>query len=140
MKNALLVVFMPSALIGCTVEHIAPPNGIVSRVASVNPRDVSVYETLDVVPGAITVIEELSVQDDGDESLRSLEEQLRVMAGARGANAIVLDPFNRRDNGTRVVLGPIRDQLFTSFRGTAIKKGEQSTSRPNGTIRQPREN
>lgn len=48
------------------------------------------------------------------------------MAGARGANAIIMDPLNRRLNGTRVVVGLSLDKPFKYYKATAIWIGDGS--------------
>lgn len=71
-----------------------------------------------------TVVGELFVKDNGDDLPRVLESQLRVMAGARGANAIIMDPLNRRLNGTRVVVGLSLEKPFEYYKATAIWIGD----------------
>ena len=87
-------------------------------------RDVLVFANAAVVPGKYSVVEEIWVKDDGDELTRVLESRLRTKAGALGANAIVLHPSNRRENGTRIDLRPTFDNPFDYFQATAVWLGE----------------
>ncbi|WP_156170050.1 hypothetical protein [Aurantiacibacter luteus] len=112
------------ALGGCTVERIGPPGVTMTRAVAVAPRDVQVFETADMVRGSFYVVEELTVHDDGEANLLDLQRDLRAMAGARGANGLVLHPMNRRPNGTRVQLGLSLDDPFENYSATAIYIGD----------------
>ena len=88
------------AVMGCAIEKISPPGVVKSRAVAVHPRDVRLFTALADVPVRHSVVEDVFIKDDGDLSPREMESRLRVQAGARGTNAIVLDSRNRRDNGT----------------------------------------
>ena len=70
------------------------------------------------------MVDTIFVKDDGQTLPRVLERQLRVMAGARGANAIITNPLNRRLNGVWVDLQPTLDNSFDYFSATAIWIGD----------------
>lgn len=95
-----------------------------TRAHTVPARDVRVFEPADMVRQGFWVVEELTVRDDGEANIAELQRDLRVMAGARGANALVLHPMNRRPNGTRVVVGPSLGDPFEQYRATAIWIGD----------------
>lgn len=81
------------------------------------------YENAAVVRGPFVVVDESSINEDGTELPRVLEKRLRTLAGARGANAIILHPLNRKPNGTRVITGITLDDPFKHFRARAIHMG-----------------
>lgn len=108
----------------CTIERVGPPGVVLTRPIRVRASQVQVYETASMVPGQFSVVDDLDIKDDGAELPRVLEKQLRELAGGRGANAVILDPLNRKPNGTRVVTGLTLDDPFTHFRGTAIWVGD----------------
>lgn len=108
---------------GCTVERIGPPGITMTRPVAVKPRNVLVFGETQRVPGPFSIVEEIYVKDDGDKSVEELERDLRSQAGARGANAILLHPLNRKDNGTRVKLGIHLDDPFDYYRATAVYMG-----------------
>lgn len=116
----IAVLFMTA----CTVERIGPPGVVLTRPIRVRASAVQVYETASTVPGRFSVVDDLDIEDDGTELPRVLEKRLRELAGGRGANAVILDPLNRKPNGTRVVTGLTLDNPFRHFRGTAIWMGE----------------
>ncbi len=97
---------------GCMVQRIGPPGVTLTRPVAVKARDVQVFAEPSAVPGKYAVVEEIWVKDDGEEYPSEMESRLRTRAGALGANAIVLHPFNRRENGTRVSLKPTFDNPF----------------------------
>ena len=108
------------ALAGCTVEKISPPGIVLTRPIAVKPRNVQVFQDVAQVPRPHSVVEKIWIKDDGALYPDEMLSQLRVKAGAIGANAIVLDPTNRRDNGTRIDLKLRFDNPFDYFSGTAI--------------------
>lgn len=108
----------------CTVTRVGPPGVALTRPVQVKASEVRVYETASMVPGQFSVVDDLDIKDDGTETPRALEKRLREQAGDRGANAIILDPLNRKPNGTRVVTGFTLDDPFKHFRGTAIWVGD----------------
>lgn len=122
--RALLLTCLAVGLTGCTIERLGPPSVVMTQPIPVKARDVQVFETASAVAAPFSVVEELFVKDDGDDLPRTLESQLRVMAGARGANAIIMDPLNRRLNGTRVVVGLTLDKPFKYYKATAIWIGD----------------
>jgi len=85
---------------------------------------VKVFQSAADVKDHFSVVDTVFVKDDRQTLPRVLERQLRVMAGARGANAIITDPLNRRLNGTRVDLRPTLDNPFDYFSATAIWIGD----------------
>lgn len=111
-------------LCGCAIERIGPPGVTLTRPIRVKPQDVKVFRAVADVPGHFSVVDRVWVKDDGEELPRVMEGQLRELAGARGANAIVTDPLNRQLNGTRVDLRPTLDNPFEYFSATAIWIGE----------------
>lgn len=122
--RAIIGVAACVAATGCAVEKISPPGVVLTRPVVVHPRDVKVFAAIADVPARYAFVDEIWIKDDGDLSPREMESRLRVQAGARGANAIVTDKLNRRDNGTRVVLEPRLDNPFDYYRATAIWIGE----------------
>lgn len=113
-----------AAMTACTVERVGPPGVALTRPVSVQASEVRVFETASLVPGRFSVVDDLDIKDDGTEAPRALEKRLRELAGSRGANAIILDPLNRKPNGTRAVTGVTLDNPFEHFRGTAIWIGD----------------
>ncbi|MEG3170601.1 hypothetical protein U1708_00080 [Sphingomonas sp. ZB1N12] len=111
-------------LSGCTVERIGPPGVTLTRPIRVKSEEVKVFQSAADVKDHFSVVDTVFVKDDGQTLPRVLERQLRVMAGARGANAIITDPLNRRLNGTRVDLRPTLDNSFEYFSATAIWIGD----------------
>ena len=83
-----------------------------------------VFKTLAEVKGRFTVIDSIFVKDDGKTTPELLERDLRVIAGARGANAIITDPLNRTPDGLRVDLRPTLDDPFKYYSATAIWIGD----------------
>lgn len=118
---ALAVCF---AATGCTIEKISPAGVVMTRPIAVEPRNVMVFADLGSVPARYSVVDEVWIRDDGDMSPREMESRLRVQAGARGANAIVMDKLNRQDNGTRIDLALRLDDPFDYYSATAIWIGE----------------
>lgn len=108
----------------CTIEHVGPPGIVLTRSIRIKPSEVNVYETASTVPGPFSIVDDLDIKDDGTEQPRVLEKRLRELAGDRGANAVILDPLNRKPNGTRIVIAPAIDNPFGHFRGTAIWLGD----------------
>ena len=119
-----LVVGCALALSGCAIEKVGPPGVTLTRPIRVKGRDVQVYRSAAEIPGRFSVVEPIWIKDDGETPPDVLERQLRQMAGARGANAIITDASNRRPNGTRVDLRPTLDNPFDYFSATAIWLGE----------------
>jgi hypothetical protein len=95
-----------------------------SRPYKVPARDVKVFTSFAELSGRHSIVDEVWIKDEGDLSPEEMEKQLRVQAGARGANAIVMGKYNRRDNGTRIILDVRLDNPFDYFKGTAIWIGE----------------
>lgn len=112
------------ALSGCTIERVGPPGVMLTRPIRVQARDVQVFQTMAEVKGRFSVVDSIYVKDDGKTDPQLLERELRDLAGARGANAIVTDPLNRKLNGTRVDLRPTLDNPFDYFSATAIWIGD----------------
>lgn len=116
----LLLAGLALGLSGCAIERIGPPGAVLTRAIRVKASDVQVYAAANEVAGQYAIVEDLFVSDDGDELPRVLEERLRIMAGARGANAIIMHPLNRRLDGTRIVNGLALDDPLKYYRATAI--------------------
>jgi hypothetical protein len=116
----LMVPGLAVLLSGCAIERVGPPGVVMTRAVRVKARDVKVFASADMVKDRFVVVDDVFVKDNGDDLPREMESRLRVMAGARGANAIILHPLNRRLNGTRVVTGLRLDNPFEYFRATAI--------------------
>lgn len=112
------------SITACTVERVGPPGVILTRSIRVKASEVNVYETASAVPGRFSLVDDLDIKDDGTEQPKVLEKRLRQLAGDRGANAVILDPLNRKPNGTRIVTTPAIDDPFKHFRGTAIWLGD----------------
>ncbi|MEG8055394.1 hypothetical protein QP150_00180 [Sphingomonas sp. 22L2VL55-3] len=123
MRTTLLIT-MAISLSGCTIERIGPPGVVLTRPIRVPAKDVQVFKTLAEVKGRFTVIDSIFVKDDGKTTPELLERDLRVIAGARGANAIITDPLNRTPNGLRVDLRPTLDDPFKYYSATAIWIGD----------------
>lgn len=119
-----LTIIAAILLSGCTVERVGPPGVALTRPIRVRSEEVKVFQNVADVKGHFSVVDTVFVKDDGQTLPRVLERQLRVMAGARGANAIITDPLNRRLNGTRVDLRPTLDNPFDYFSATAIWIGD----------------
>jgi hypothetical protein len=113
-----------AALSGCTVERIGPAGVTMTRPIRVRAQDVRVFKDASMVTDTFSIIDQVYVRDDAETQPRVLEERLRGLAGARGANAIILDPMNRPENGVRVDLRPTLDKPFEYFQGTAIWIGD----------------
>ena len=111
-------------LCGCAVERISPEGLTLSRPYTVPAREVLVFASFDEVLGRHSFVDEVWIKDEGDLSPEEMEKQLRVQAGARGANAVVMGKHNRRNNGTRIILDVRLDNPFDYFSGTAIWIGE----------------
>jgi len=111
-------------LSGCTVERIGAPGVTLTRPIRINSEAVRVFRHVADVKSRYSVVDTVFVRDDGETLPRVLERQLRVMAGARGANGIITDPLNRELNGTRVDLRPGLDDTFGYFSATAIWIGD----------------
>lgn len=109
---------------GCTIQRIDDGGPFATRPVTVPAKDVAVYQRLEDVPGPYTVVEEVFVKDDGEALIRELESTLRVKAGARGANAIILAQTNRRPNGVRTNFEVGLDNPFDYYSATAIWVGE----------------
>lgn len=123
MRKALVIATAIS-LSGCTVERIGPPGVVLTRPIRVQARDVQVFETMAEVKGRFSVVDTIFVKDDGRADPSILERELRALAGARGANAMITDPLNRKRNGTCVDLRPTLDNPFDYFSATAIWIGD----------------
>lgn len=123
MKGLLLGIVMV-AVTACTVERVGPPGVALIRPVRVKASEVRVFEAAALVSGQFSIVDNLDIKDDGTETPRALEKRLRELAGGRGANAVILDPLNRKPNGTRVVTGFRLDDPFKHFRGTAIWIGD----------------
>ncbi|GAA4034018.1 hypothetical protein GCM10022281_12610 [Sphingomonas rosea] len=121
------------ALAGCSVQHIADGEPALSRAVRVPGDRVATFASASDVPAAYQVVEDVWVKDDGETPPAVLERQLRAVAGARGANALILAATNRTPNGTRVDLKPRLDNPFDYYAGTAIWIGD--TPRPVHVIR-----
>lgn len=120
----MLVIATAISLSGCTVERIGPPGVVLTRPIRVQAKDVQVFESMAEVKGRFRVVDTIFVKDDGKDTPHLLERELRELAGARGANAIVTDPLNRKPNGTRVDLRLTLDDPFKYFSATAIWIGD----------------
>ena len=123
MRTALLIA-MAISVSGCTIERGGPPGVVLTRPIRVPAKDVQVFQTTAQVQGRFTVVDSIFVKDDGKITPDLLERELRVIAGARGANAIITDPLNRTPNGLRVALKPTLDDPFNYYSATAIWIGD----------------
>lgn len=133
----LILGFASLAISGCAIERISPEDLTLSRPYKVAARDVKVFASFDEVAERHSIVEDVWIKDEGDLSPEEMEKQLRVKAGASGANAIVMGKYNRRNNGTRVILDVRIDNPFDYFQGTAIWIGEGE--RPIKTLGQKRD-
>ncbi len=124
MRLPIIITAFGIAASGCAIQKISPPGVVLTRPVMVAPRNVLVFNSLADVPGRHALVEEVWIRDDGTLSPREMASQLRVMAGARGANAIVMSSTNRRDNGTRIDLKVRFDNPFDYYSATAIWIGE----------------
>ena len=118
---------LAAALSGCTVERVGDAGATVTRPVIVKARDVAVFANQAAVPGTYSVVEEVWVKDTGEDSPQAMRDRLRVMAGARGANGLILAATNREDNTLRVDLRPTLDNPFEYYSATAIwlREGER---------------
>lgn len=123
MRTALLI-GMAISLSACTIERVDPPGVVLTRPIRVPAKDVQVFETMAEVKGRFTVVDSIFVKDNGKTTPDLLKRELRVIAGARGANAIITDPLNRTPNGLRVDLRPTLDDPFKYYTATAIWIGD----------------
>ena len=103
--KVILSIAIVATLAGCRIENVGPQGITATRPVYVNARDVQVYERLQDVPGHYTVIEDIWVDDDGVTPSDVLVQKLRVRGGGLGANAIVLDGFNRADHRSGTAFG-----------------------------------
>ena len=113
-----------AALSGCAIERIGPPGVALTRPVHVHARDVSVFRDAAMIRNRFSVVDQVFIKDDGETLPRVLEKRLRELAGARGANAIILDSMNRPENGTGVDLRVTLDKPFEYFQATAIWIGD----------------
>ena len=120
----MLVAGSAILLSSCSIERVGPPGVTLTRPIRVKAQDVQVFNAAADVKSHFTVVDEVWVKDDGETLPRVLEHQLRGLAGARGANAIIADPLNRKLNGTRIAFGPTLDDPFKYFSAIAIWIGE----------------
>lgn len=130
-------IFAACALItlnGCAVQKIAEGGPALTKVTKVPGGKVVTFRTASQVPAPYRVIEEVWVRDDGDTLPKVLERNLREVAGARGANGLILASTNRELNGTRVDLKVRLDDPFKYFAGTAVWIGK--SPQPITVIRQ----
>jgi hypothetical protein len=111
---------------GCTIEKIADGGPALTRSVKVPAREVAIYTSASDVPARYTVIEDVWVKDDHETLPKELERDLREIAGARGANAVILASTNRKLNGTRVDWHVRLDNPFNYYAGTAVWIGERS--------------
>ncbi len=109
---------------GCAIEKITDGGPAMTRSIKVPARDVAVYANATDVPGRYTVVEDVWVKDDGNSLPKVLERDLREIAGAAGANAVILASTNRKLNGTRVDTRFQLDNPFDYFAGTAVWVGD----------------
>ncbi len=119
-----VLAFLACSTSGCAIEKIADGGPSMTRSVKVPTRDVAVYANALDVPGRYTVVEEIWVSDDGRSLPTVLERDLRAIAGARGANAVILASTNRKLNGTRIDTQVQLDNPFDYFAGTAVWVGE----------------
>lgn len=108
----------------CAIERILPEGLTLSRAYTVPTRDVQVFASFDDIPGRHSIVDEVWVKDEGNLSPEEMEKELRVQAGTRGANAVVMGKYNRRNNGTRIIFDVRLDNPFDYFQGTAVWIGE----------------
>ncbi len=123
MRRVLLSVVLLAGLAGCRIENVGPSGITATRPVYVHERDVQVYRSFKEVRGHYTVVDDIWVDDDGVTPSDKLVWQLRVIAGGRGANAIVLDGFNRNDGKSSVAVGFSLDDKPTA-RAVAIWIGD----------------
>ena len=109
---------------GCTIGKTADGGPALTRSVKVPARKVAIYTSASDVPGRYTVIEDVWVKDDRETLPKVLERDLREIAGARGANAVILASTNRKLNGTRVDWYVRLDNPFDYYAGTAVWVGE----------------
>lgn len=113
-----------TALSGCVVQQIGPPGVELTRTVAVPARDVLVFDSAEPIPGRYAVVEEVWVKDTGEDTPEEMREHLRVIAGAAGANGIILAKSNRENNKLRIDLRPTLDNPFDYYQGTAIWVGD----------------
>ncbi len=118
--SGLLTVASSMAIAGCTVSRIDDGTPFATRPIAVKASNVAVFERWEDIRGPYTEVDSVFVKDDGDTLPRVLEEQLRIMAGARGANAIVLAHTNRKPNGNRRPPFIALDDSLDHYSATAV--------------------
>ena len=109
---------------GCTIKRVSPEGLTLSRPHTVDTSDVIVFASFEEVPSRHSFVDEVWIKDEGDLSPAEQEKRLRIQAGARGANAMVMGKDNRCNNGTRVSFDVCLDDPLDYFSGTAIWIGE----------------
>ena len=109
---------------GCTMERISPEGLTLERPYTLPARDVKVFASFDEIQGRHEIVDDVWIRDNQDLSPEEMEKQLRIQAGARGANAVVMSRYNRNINGTRIILNARSDNPFEYFQGTAIWVGD----------------
>lgn len=65
--QALLVTCLAVGLTACTIERVGPPGVVMTHPIRVKARDVQVFETADLVKGRFSVVDDLFVEDNGDD-------------------------------------------------------------------------
>ena len=118
--NGLSIAAGSIALTACTVMRIDDGTPFATRPIAVKASAVAVYERPEDTRGPYTEVDSVFVKDDGDTLPRELEKRLRVMAGARGANAIVLAKTNRKLNDFRTYVGIALDNPLDYYSATAV--------------------
>ena len=118
--NGLMIAAGSITLSACTVMRIDDGTPFATRPIAVKASNVAVFERPEDIRGPYTEVDSVFVKDDGDTLPRVLEEQLRVMAGARGANAIIMATTNRKLNDNRRPAFIALDDSFDHYSATAV--------------------
>lgn len=108
------------AAAACTVVEAGPEATRLAEAPIARPGAMPVFSDLANVPGYMTVVGEVRVANAG-RPVAEVEQDLVQLARARGANAIVLHPFNRRALNVDYAVGAGIDDPFRYSSATAIR-------------------
>lgn len=109
---------------GCSVQKIADGGPALTRTIKVPADEVVTYNSASDIVGRYEIVEDVWLKDDGSSSPEILERNLREVAGARGANGLILAATNRKANGVRIDTKVRLDNPFDYFAGTAVWVGD----------------
>lgn len=121
MIRRLIAIACVLALPGCTIAPASERSLALVRPLPVRAGEIRVYSDLCDVLGAVEVVGELEVANKGRKRA-TIEHELVTLAGRRGADAIVLHPFNRRAFGAAYTSAGVNSfNPFRYSRATAVR-------------------